>query len=351
MRGIFLSIMLWFTFIFIPFNKLSDIMHLFITGISGFIGRRAAERALEKGWTVSGMEANETAAQQTANKLGIQVFTGDVSRAEDCNNALQKADIVLHTAAIVKETGDWNRFREVNVDGTVNIARAAKRAGAKHFIHLSSVMVYGFHYPAYVTEEGPVNGDNNPYCQTKIESENALRRLENDGMTITIVRPGDVYGPGSVPWVIRPLEMMHQMQFFHIDGGKGYFNYVYVDNLLNAIFLIIEKKAAGTFNVTDGAITNKEYFSALGALAGVSFIPDLPSMVIRPLSRVIEQVASWQKKEPLINQQAIRYMQRPHPYSSEKIRQHLGYQPEIDLAKGLALTRTWLLQERPDLLR
>lgn len=326
-------------------------MHLFITGIAGFIGRRAAERALEKGWTVSGLEAQASAAEKVAAELNIPVLVGDVSKAEDCNKALQKADIVLHTAAIVKEQGDWNRFRAVNVDGAVNIARAARRAGAKQMIHLSSVMVYGFHYPAYVTEEGPVNGDNNPYCQTKIESETALRRMEDEYMGITIIRPGDVYGPGSVPWVIRPLEMMRQWQFFHVDGGKGFFNYVYVDNLIDAIFLTIEKKSFGTYNVTDGAVTNKKYFSELGALAGKTFIPDLPSMVILSASKLIQKWSEWQKKESLVNAEAIRYMQRPHPYSAEKIRHELGYQPRIDLAKGLALTRTWLLQERPDLLK
>jgi nucleoside-diphosphate-sugar epimerase len=75
-------------------------MHLFITGIAGFIGRRAAERALEQGWTVSGLEAHATAAEKVAAELKIQVLVGDVSKAEDCNNALQKADIVLHTAAM-----------------------------------------------------------------------------------------------------------------------------------------------------------------------------------------------------------------------------------------------------------
>lgn len=326
-------------------------MHLFITGIGGFIGKQAARRALERGWKVSGMEANPDAAQRVREELGVEVSVGDISEPEHCNLALQKADVVLNTAAIVQEDGDWNRFRAVNVKGALNVARAAKRAGVRQYIQLSSVMVYGFHYVSYITEEGLVSGDNNPYCQTKIESEIALKRLQADDFAITIIRPGDVYGPGSVPWVIRPLEMMQQWQFMHIDDGKGCFNYVYIDNLVDAIFLATDNKAYGqTYNVTDGAVSNKEFFNALAEIAGVKWIPSVPSVLIKPAAGVLSKLMARIGKKLQVNEQAIRYMLRPHPYSNEKVKKELGYQPGVGLKEGLQLTAEWLQKERPDLL-
>jgi len=326
-------------------------MHLFITGVGGFIGKQTARRALQNGWTVSGMEANAGAAEKVREELGIEVSLGDISLQEDCNDALTKADVVLNTAAIVQEDGDWDRFRAVNVQGALHVARAAKRIGVRQYIQLSSVMVYGFHYIPYVTEEGLVSGDNNPYCQTKIESEIALKRMQADDFAITIIRPGDVYGPGSVPWVIRPLEMMQQRQFLHIDGGKGCFNYLYIDNLIDAIFLATDQKAYGhTFTVTDGAVSNKQYFNALAAIAGVKWIPSVPSVLLKPVSGILSKVMEVVGRKLQVNEQAIRYMLRPHPYSSEKIRRELGFRSNIDLQEGLRLTGQWLCKERSDLL-
>jgi nucleoside-diphosphate-sugar epimerase len=326
-------------------------MHLFITGIGGFIGKQTAKRALERGWKVSGIDANPDSAQMVQEEFGIDVAVGDISQQVDCNLALQQADVVLNTAAIVQEDGDWVRFRAVNVQGALNVARAAKRAGVKQYIQLSSVMVYGFNYVSHVTEEGLVSGDNNPYCQTKIESEIALKRMQADDFAITIIRPGDVYGPGSVPWVIRPLEMMRQWQFMHIDDGRGCFNFVYIDNLVDAIFLATNSKAYGqTYNVTDGAVTNKEFFNALAEMAGVKWIPSVPSFLVKPMASILSKLMKGVGRKFQVNEQAIRYMLRPHPYSNEKIKRELGYQPKIDLQAGLRLTEEWLKTDRSDLM-
>jgi nucleoside-diphosphate-sugar epimerase len=327
-------------------------MHIAISGIGGFIGKRVAERALANGWTVTGLESDRAVADEVSKSMYISVVKGDIRKPEDCAEAVKNAQVVIHTAAIVKESGNWDAFRAVNVKGTVNLASAARDAGAKQFIHLSSVMVYGFHYPKNVDEDGPVSGDNNPYCQTKIESEAALKSLVTDNFHYTIIRPGDVYGPGSIPWVVRPLEMMSSKQFMLINDGKGYFNQVYIDNLVDAIFLTIELEAYNkTYTVTDGdALTNKEYFSALADMAGQSLLPSMPSWIMFPVSGIYSKVASWMNSDALVNPEAIKYMLRPFPYSSEKIRNELGFVSKINFKKGLENTKRWLEQNRPDLL-
>jgi len=140
---------------------------LLITGIGGFIGLRAAEIALSRGMKVRGLQRSPEKAK-AAQKLGAEVIVGSITDPAAAAKACQGVDIVLHTAANAEAGGAMEEFREVNVGGTINMAKAAKDAGVKAFVHLSSVMVYGFNYPKYVTEEGPLCGENNPYCQTKI---------------------------------------------------------------------------------------------------------------------------------------------------------------------------------------
>lgn len=327
-------------------------MKIAISGIGGFIGKRAAEKALAKGWQVIGIESNRSIAKEISRALYIDVVKGDIRNEEDCQKAVDKADVIIHTAAVVKEDGNWDTFRAINVIGTENLAKAAKATGAKQFIHLSSVMVYGFHYPKNVDENGPLKGDNNPYCQTKIESEEKLKALADQYFHYTIIRPGDVYGPGSIPWVVRPLEMMKANQFMLIDGGKGYFNPVYIDNLIDAILTCIEQEAFDkTYNVTDNTpMTNQQYFGKLSELSGRSMLPSMPSALLKPLSGMYSKMASFLGIEAQVNPQAIRYMQRPYPYSSSRIRDELGFTSRVSFEKGMELTFNWLKKERPDLL-
>ena len=75
--------------------------------------------------------------------------------------------------------------------------------------------------------------------------------------------------PGSVPWVVRPFELLKAGLFVVPDGGRGIINHVYVDNLVDAIFLAIERDASGAYTVTDGVgATCLDYFRPLAEAAG-----------------------------------------------------------------------------------
>ncbi len=237
-------------------------MVIAISGICGFIGKRIAERALSHGYNVKGMDLDDKAIHFLKKTLFVDAFVGDITNVSHCHTLTANADIIIHTAALVKEDGDWEDFRHINVEGTLLLATSAKNNGVKQFVHLSSVMVYGFDFPPHCTEEATMNGDRNPYCTTKVEAEAAITPLGDENFGITILRPGDVYGPGSIPWIIRPLEMKSSMQFILPDHGNGVFNSLYIDNLIDAIFLCVEEKAYNkTYNVTDDSpVTNKVFF-------------------------------------------------------------------------------------------
>ncbi|MCB1171902.1 MAG: NAD(P)-dependent oxidoreductase, partial [Leptospiraceae bacterium] len=172
--------------------------------------------------------------------------------------------------APVREKGPLEEFRAMNVEATLRLAQKARLGGVQKWIQLSSVMVYGFHYRDNIDETGPLSGDGNPYCITKIESEHALLGLQGMGMDVTILRPGDVYGRGSEPWVVRPLRMMKAKQFLLLDGGRYRINHVHVRNLAMAVELVLKKKVPGQiFNITDGQSSScLEYFGALAKMAG-----------------------------------------------------------------------------------
>lgn len=314
-----------------------DGARLTVTGAGGFIGLRMVERALERGMHVRGLDLSPEAVARV-EAAGAEGVVGDVTDEASVRRLCEGADVVFHAAAIISEAGDWAVMRRVNVEGTRLAARVAAESGARRFVQLSSCMVHGFTFPRYVDEDGPLRGENNPYCQTKIESERVAMSFHEPGaMEVIVIRPGDVYGPGSVPWVVRPIELIRSRMMALPDGGRGIMNHVYVDNLIDAIVLALEKDATGeAFLVTDGAETTfAEYFGRLARMVGRRWIPTAP----RPLLRAVLGLAGrWLPADV----EGVEFLSRPHPYSIGRARRVLGYEPRVDLDEGMRRTEAWV---------
>jgi len=311
---------------------------LAITGIGGFIGLRMAERARERGMQVQGLDVS-TAAADLARQKGARVVIGDVTDSAAVSEASRGADVMFHTAAIIEEDGDPALFRRVNVEGTRTVAECARAAGVRRFVQLSSVMVYGFTYPPFVAEDGPFRGEGNPCCETKLESDRLVLGLHAPGaFDVTVIRPGDVYGARSRPWVLRPLELMRKRIFFLIDGGRGTMNHVHVDNLLDAVFLALERRAAGeAFNVTDGAQTSfADYFGRLARMLGRKRLPSAPGTLVRRGFSLAGRAGALMGLRLPVSPAAVDFVCRPHPYSIDRARRVLGYEPRISLDQGMA---------------
>ena len=307
-----------------------------ITGIAGFIGLRMAERARERGMQVHGMDINP-AALELPRKLGFECFVGSTNLREDAERLCRGADILFHTAAIVEGAGDMALFRKVNVEGTRTMALAAKQVACKQMVHLSSVMVYGFDYPEGVTETGELNGEGNPYCQTKLESDVLVQQMHEPGvLNVIVIRAGDVYGPRSRPWVLTQITEMRRGRFINAGGKVSIINHVHVDNLIDAIFLALEKECFGeVFNVTDDRRTTfHEYYSRLAA-AGKTSYREIPVPVMRALFAIITLFGKIFRVAVPVDHTTLKFMLRKHQYSIEKVRHRLGYTPRVTLDEGM----------------
>ena len=305
--------------------------HVGITGGGGFIGTALARALRAAGAEVRGLDLDDRAAGAWA-ELGGDLRTGDVTDPATATAFCRGLDTVVHTAAIVAESGAWDAFRAVNVEGPRTVATAARQAGVRRFVHLSSVMVYGFDFPDGITEDGPLDGADNPYCQTKIESEAAVLELHEPGtFDVYVVRPGDVYGPGSVPWTIRPVTLMRDGLWATIEGDTAIQNHVYIDNLVDGILLVLDRGTPGEpYVLTDDARTPaREFFGRYLAMLGRDDVPEISAEDALALG---------------VDPEAVRYLCRRATYSCERAKA-LGYVPAVDLDEGMARTRDWLAGE------
>ncbi len=312
-----------------------------ITGVSGFIGGHLARKCAALGATVRGLDLSSPQAGANGKLIFV---AGDVTNAADAQSLCAGCDSVIHAAAVVREGGDPRPFERINVGGTRTVARAAEAAGVARFIQISSVMVYGFDIQGEVDETAPLDGAGNPYCQTKIDSEREALALHSNKMQVGIIRCGDVYGPGSIPWTIRPVRMMLNQRFRLINGGTGLMNHVYVDNLVDGILLALDSPHTGeACNISDGVATPfREFFGCYADMVGLNPMRSMSAGFTRRLLKVQNGVVRLLGRQPRLHSSFVSYVTRQGVYSIDKARQQLGYEPRVGLPEGMRHTEVWL---------
>ena len=197
---------------------------------------------------------------------------GDTWREVD----FSKYETVVHVAAIVhrKDTTNWDVYKQVNIDLTVEIAEKAKSQGVKHFIFLSSMAVYGVEKSllkdssviSYQTEMNPVS----MYGKSKYIAEQKLSEIKDENFIISIIRPPNVYGPGCKGGYISTyVNIVSKLPVIPEAFTSVKQSVLYIDNLSRFIYLIIVEKKAGVYTPQDDesitAVKLMEYISeALG---------------------------------------------------------------------------------------
>src|SRR3954447_179105 len=208
-----------------------------VTGAAGFIERALVERYRSLGSEVRGLDLIET---EDESHLGA-----DLTEPGDWQGHAEGCDLVVHTAAVVGMYSSREGYWETNVAATRHAIDAAIAAGAKRFVHLSSIVVFGFDFDGEVDERAPVRPNGVHYVDTKIASEQTVLAAHAAGeIDCTIVRPGDVYGPRSRPWTLEPIRLIEAGQAFLPGGGRGTLSPVYVDDLVDGIVRAAEAPTA-----------------------------------------------------------------------------------------------------------
>jgi nucleoside-diphosphate-sugar epimerase len=313
---------------------------VFITGANGFIGRALAVRLRELGAEVSGVDLKADPANH--------VVEGNTTDPGPWADILDGVETVIHTAAIVGTTAPYDEAWKVNVLGTRRVLEAAKAAGARRFVHLSSVAAFGFEFPDGVDETYPcrVTGIST-YHDTKVNSEAVVLAAHAAGeIDVTVIRPTDVYGPGSV-WVREPLALVKSGQMILPDEGRGIFAVVYIDNFVDGMMLAISSEAAAGHIFTLGdaeAVTCAEYFGRLAAMADGK----VRTMPVWLVTRLLGTLGAVQRKLGQASELSAAMMlllNRPGGYSIEKARTMLGYEPLVPFEEGMRRTEEWARAE------
>jgi len=314
-------------------------MRVFITGASGFVGGAIAQ-AMAAEHEVLAMSRSERSDQRIV-ELGAEPVRCDLATLEPGD--IPDCDAVVHCAAYVESWGTREMTWQINVEGTGRTLKAAKAAGARRFLHMSTeaVLWRGQHL-VDVSENYPYP-DSTPYLnsETKAEAERLVRAANQDGgMETTMLRPRFVWGPGDQTLAPEITTMVDKGAFMWIDGGRARTSTTHIDNLVHGAKLVLERGAGGeAYFVTDSEIRSfREFLPELMSAYGVELgTRSMPSAIARPVAILIEGI--WRtfrlSSTPPLTRHAIDLMCCDCIVRTDKIEKELGYQPVVSVVEGL----------------
>lgn len=323
-------------------------MKVLITGGTGFIGSRLAQRCLEKGYEVSVLgreDASEVEIQNRACLIdqGIKVLLGSVTDRNRMFEIVAPMKIVFHLAAAQHEMNVPDElFRSVNVDGTRNVLDASIAAGVERFIHGSSIGVYDRSVTSIVDESTPLKPDN-IYGITKAEGEEVVRACY-DQIPCTIIRISETYGPGDRR-LLKLFRGVSKGVFFVIGRGDNIHQLIYVDDLVDGILLATNNSASIGETIVlagDQRLTSNDMVRAVADAVGAQpknwRAPLWPFLL---LATILENTLRPLGIQPPLHRRRMDFFTKSFQISTKKAENMLGFKAKTSFAQGTSQSAAW----------
>ncbi len=238
----------------------NQFMRIVISGANGFVGKAVTALAVEQGHQVVALVRRPGGGDRRAQQcvIGDDNFAGIAAQAGE---RLGACDAFVHLAARVHVMRDQAadplaEFRAVNVDGALNAAMAALRAGARRFVFVSSIKALGEGEPGRPWREDDPPAPVDPYGVSKHEAEVALQAFGREhGIEVVVVRPPLVYGAGVGANFLALMRAVDKGIPLPLGAVTARRSLVHVDNLADALLhCATDQPAAGEcFHVADEA--------------------------------------------------------------------------------------------------
>jgi len=324
-------------------------MRIFITGGTGFIGRRLTERLASEGNELVLLLRNPSKASPGAG-AGVTYVKGDIFNREALDSGMKDCDWVFHLAAFTKPwSKDPSEAYRTNVTGTINILDTAVANGVKRVVLTSTAGTIGCSdgNSATCATTNPSPVFNTLYEKTKAEAEKIAREYAGRGLEVVVVNPTRVFGPGllSKSNSMTRIISLYRSGLWRIMPGDGRSvgNYVYIDDVVNGHILAAMKGRPGERYILGGEnLSFRELFSAIGRAAGRERIVfPLPFPVMRSVVSANTFLTKITGIPPLITKDWLDKYMNNWIMSSDKAVTELGYSV-TPFVEGVANTIKWL---------
>ena len=324
-------------------------MKAFVTGATGFIGRRFIERLQREGVEVVALVRNE----RHGLPKGIRVVYGNILKPDSLGNSGLGCDRLYHLAAMI--TFD-PRLREellrVNGQGTSNLLAAARRWDVERSVVVSSACTVGLSYAEdhLLDEDSPLAeglAKSNPYLESKLATEKAAMTAAKN-QTVVVVNPTTVYGPGDRSLNSGTLiQKIASSIFMPVPPGGS--NVVDVDDVVEGIMAAGEHGQTGRRYIIGGAnLSFAQIFSTIAAVVGhTPMLIPLPNWMRKPVAGAA-WFAGQLMNSRFLTPQIVDDMFAFKYYSSALAKQELGWTPQYSFQESVR--RAWDFYQKEGLV-
>lgn len=326
-------------------------MKAFVTGGTGFIGRRVIDKLLDRGYDVYALVRNPSAARDLQAK-GVRLVEGNITYRDSMRTAMQGSDVVFHIAGWYKMgSRDQSQAEAINVDGTRNVLELAHELGVPRIVYTSTVGVFGDTKGALVDESYRMPADQpflTEYERTKWKAhyEVALPLIEK-GAPVIIVQPGGVYGPGDPSLIGEMMRAYLRGLFPILPGPEMTLTYAHVDDVAEGIILAAEKGKIGESYILAGpAIPMGEMVQIWAEVTGrPAPVASIPARYLKPFAPLLEVVGHYVPLPPLISRDAVAVLDATYGGRANKAHRELGWGTR-SLVDGLRDTFAAMAEEQ-----
>jgi dihydroflavonol-4-reductase len=308
-------------------------MTTLVTGATGFVGSAVARILAARGHSLR-LLVRGGSDRRNLTGLDAEVVVGDLTDMASLERAASGCSHVVHVAADYRFwVPDPEAMLRANVDGAVNVVRAAAEAGAQRIVHCSSVAALGqIGDGTPATELTPTHEADfvGIYKRSKYLAEQAVLALaRRDGLPVVVVNPAAPVGPRD----IKPTPTGKMIRDAAAGRVPAYLdtglNIVHVDDVAEGHVLALEKGRIGERYVLGGE--NMLLKDMLALVAGVVHRRPpsicLPEAVVWPAAFVMEKLAGVTGIAPMMTRDHLKMARKKMFYSSAKAIEELGYRP------------------------
>jgi len=309
-------------------------MTTLLTGATGFIGAAVLRRLIAAGHNVRAL-VRPNSDSRNLSGVDCEIVTGDLAGPESLERAVRGCEAVFHVAADYRLwVPDREKMNRVNVQGTVDLIRAAVAGGVSRIVYTSSVATLRLRddgSPADEESQAELSDMIGAYKQSKFLAEREVTRMVADtGVPVVIVKPAAPFGPGDVkptPSGRMVVEAASGRMPAYVNTGLCV---VHVDDVAAGHLLAYEKGALGEAYILGGENRTLQWIlQNVADLTGQQ--PPrirLPHWFVTPMAYIWEGVTRMRGSgDPLLTVDSVRMARKLMYFSSEKARRELGYSP------------------------
>ena len=284
-------------------------MTVFVTGATGFLGRRVVEAFHARGVEVRCL-VHTPGKERVLPVEGVDVHYGRVSDSNALRAAIYSVDAVVHLVAIIREERN-STFEEVNHQGTQKVLEAAKEAGVKRFIQMSAI--------------GAVEEPRYGYLRSKWLGEQAV--IES-GIPYTILRASLQFGEGD-EFVNALAALVRAFPIVPVAGsGRNSFQPIAVEDTARCIVDAVEREDLIGETLEIGGPDQLTYNQIIDIVAKTLRVWRLrlhiPVILMRPMVRLIELVSS----RPVVTTEQLRMLPVPNVTQPDSVQKVFGFKPK-----------------------